>query len=252
MSSNSPSETMNEPQQHADLREEARRILAAAEERSVPVRLMGGVAVFIRCPAARQAPLDRDYKDIDLVATGSACKELEALLIDLGYAGDQEFNALNGRSRMLFFDPMGRQIDVILDRLEMCHTLDLRRRLLNDPDTLTPDDLLLSKLQVVEINERDLKDASALLHDHELDGDRIPELLSSDWGWWRTVTANLDHVVSWSSRQADYEEQAEQIRKRSDELRQRIEDAPKGMRWRARAKMGDKMRWYELPEEVDQ
>jgi hypothetical protein len=33
-------------------------------------------------------------------------------------------------------------------------------------------------------------------------------------------------------------------------LRDRVEQAPKGLRWRTRPKVGDRARWYELPEEV--
>jgi hypothetical protein len=237
--------------QLADLREEGRRLLEAARERDVQVRLMGGVAVALRCASAAHPPLAREYKDIDLAAPGAARRPLTALLSDLGYLPDQEFNALQGRTRLLFHVPDGRQLDVILDQLQMCHTLDLRKRLLLDDQTLTPPDLLLSKLQVVELNERDLKDAAALLHDHDSGDERVVEVLASDWGWWRTVTGNLDQLEGWTSSLDAFQEGAARIRDRIATLRQAIEQAPKGMRWKARAKVGERMRWYELPEEVD-
>src|SRR5436190_19235840 len=101
--------------QLADLREEGRRLLTVATERRIPVRLMGGVAVSLRCPSASHPPLHREYKDIDLAAHGSGRAELAALLTELGYRPDEEFNALQGRTRPLFYDAAGRQLDVILD-----------------------------------------------------------------------------------------------------------------------------------------
>jgi len=145
-----------------------------------------------------------------------------------------------------------RQLDVILDRLEMSHVLELKERLLLDPETLPPADLLLTKLQVVEINERDLKDAAALLHDTVIDGERVGELAGSDWGWWRTMTQNLDHVASWCETLSGFEEGRERIVRQIDELRKRIDEQPKSMRWKVRARVGERVRWYELPEEVEQ
>lgn len=241
-----------EAPQLTDLRDEARRVLAAARERELAVRLMGGVAVSLRCPSASHPPLAREYKDIDLAARHSAARELTALLTDLGYEPDEEFNALNGRTRLLFHDQRARQLDVILDRLEMCHELDLRDRLELDEDTLTPADLLLTKLQVFEVNERDLKDATALLHDHHSLNQRVAEVLGEDWGWWRTATANLDRIVKWSSGLPGFEQDAARVRERVAALRERIDAEPKGLRWKARAKVGDRVQWYEVPEEVEQ
>lgn len=188
---------MPDAHQLTDLREEGRHVVSLAAEQGVPLRLTGGVAVAVRCPSAAHAPLAREYKDIDLVGRGPSRRQAVALLTELGYHPDEEFNALHGRMRLLFHNDSGRQLDVILDRLEMSHVLDLRERLLLDADTLTPPDLLLSKLQVVEINERDLQDAAAILHDHDSGDERVVEVLAADWGWWRTVTGNLDQLVRW-------------------------------------------------------
>lgn len=140
---------------------------------------------------------------------------------------------------------------MILDRLEMSHVLDLRGRLLLDPETLTPPDLLLTKLQVVEVNERDLKDAAAILHDHDSGDDRVIEVLAADWGWWRTVTANLDRLAHWVCALPGFERQAARIQDRIGALRRQIDRQPKSLRGKARANVGERVRWYELPEEVD-
>ena len=243
---------MPEASRPPDLREEGRRLVAAAGEREVPLRLMGGVAVALRCPSAAQPPLAREYKDIDLVGLSSARRPAVSFLSDLGYRPDEEFNALHGRSRLIFYDSYDRQLDVILDRLEMSHVLELKERLLLDAETLTPADLLLTKLQVVEVNERDLKDAAALLHDHEIDRERIAEVAGADWGWWRTMTKTLDHIANWCSTLPGFEAGSQRIRGQIDELRRRIDQQPKSVRWKVRARLGERVRWYELPEEVEQ
>ena len=227
-------------------------MVAAAADRQVPLRLTGGVAVALRCPSASRPPLAREYKDIDLVGLSSARREAVTLLRDLDYRPDEEFNALHGRSRLLFFDSYDRQLDVILDRLEMSHVLELKARLLLDSETLTSADLLLTKLQVVEVNERDLKDAAALLHDHDIDGDRVAAVAASDWGWWRTMTNSLDHIRGWCATLRGFKEGSDRITGEIDRLRSRIDEQPKSMRWKVRAKVGERMRWYELPEEVEQ
>jgi hypothetical protein len=242
---------LSDSSQLTELPEEGRRVVSLAAERDVPLRLTGGVAVALRCPSAAHPPLAREYKDIDLVGRGATRRQTVTLLKDLGYRPDEEFNALHGRTRLLFHDPSGRQLDVILDRLEMSHVLDLKDRLLLDAETLTPADLLLTKLQVVEVNERDLKDAAAILHDHDSGDERVAEVLGADWGWWRTVTANLDQLAGWVSGLTGFERGAERIRVRIAALRHRIDDQPKSLRWKTRAKVGERVRWYELPEEVD-
>jgi hypothetical protein len=242
----------------ADLREEAPRVLDAVGERGLAARATGGLAVWLRCPSAREPPLAREYKDIDLVVRANASRELAACLVDLGYAADEEFNALHGRRRLLFLDVAHeRQLDVFVDEMIMCHTLDLRERVQTPEPTLDPADLLLAKLQIVEVNEKDLKDAAALLADHPvddaggLDGGRIAELFAADWGWWRTGTETLERVAAYADGLRPGFPLAGAVRERADALQRRIEEEPKTRRWRLRAKIGERKRWYELPEEVE-
>jgi hypothetical protein len=247
---------MSEP--HADLREEAPRVLDAVGERGIAAAALGGLAVHLRCPSARQPPLEREYKDLDLVARRSETGELSACLTELGYAGDEEFNALHGRRRLLFWDTRHeRQLDVFVDEMVMCHTLDLRDRIRPGERTLDPADLLLAKLQVVEVNEKDLKDAAALLADHAIDEDggldagRIAGLFAGDWGWWRTGTGTLERVAAYAQELDGLESATTaRVRERARELRERIDAEPKSRRWRMRSKVGERVRWYELPEEV--
>jgi hypothetical protein len=234
----------------ADPVAEGRRIVALATEHGVQARLFGGVAVAIRCPAARHPALRRPYKDVDLATSGRHKRRLEQFLTAVGYQPAKEFNALHGRTRLLFADPVNRRpLDVIVDSFEMCHSLDLRTRIGLEDTTLPTADLLLMKLQVVETNERDLQDAVALLVDGQIDASRVAAVLAADWGWWRTATEVLGKVAGYVAGIADpavRDSAGQQI----ERLRDRVDREPKGLRWRARARVGDRARWYELPEEV--
>ena len=156
----------------ADPVAEGRRIAEEAARGRSPVRLTGGVAIALRCPSADRPELQRVYADIDVVVRRRDSGSLGAFLGELGYEPDREFNALHGARRQLFWTAdRSRQIDVFLDRYEMCHRLDLRDRLDLHPETLSLADLLLTKLQVVETTEKDLVDIATLLSDHALTED---------------------------------------------------------------------------------
>jgi hypothetical protein len=236
-------------------------LIAEASRRGVPIRLIGGLAVRYLCRAF--PPRTRGDQDIDLASVGTARPVLGPFLAERGYVPDKEFNALYGHKQMYFRSPDGRRaLDVIIDRLDMCHVLDFRDRIDRMPYTLAPIDLLLSKLQIVELNQKDLQDATYLLaafpiRDDEESGGlsptRLCQVVCEDWGWWRTVAGNLDRITSLGPDEraglvpsgAPFDPIAQ-----AAELRRRADDAPKSLRWRLRSKIGDRMRWYELPEEV--
>jgi hypothetical protein len=237
------------------LPDEARRMLDRATAAQVPLRLVGGIAIRLRCPSARVPPLARSYKDVDYIGRAADRDAIRTLFEDEGYAPDAEFNALHGLDRLMFWDHRReRHADVFLDGLAMCHTLELADRLTLDEDTVSLADLLLLKLQVVETNERDYLDALALLADHRIgegaiDGAYIAALLASDWGWWRTACATLDRVERFGRALPGFES-APTVAGRIGELRELIDAAPKRRRWRLRARVGDRVRWYEQPEET--
>ena len=240
----------------ADLRQEAPRVLDELDRRALPARAVGGLAVHLRCPSASAPPLARDYKDLDLATAYAGARPLTQALEELGYEADREFNALHGRERLLFWDATnGRQLDVFVDRMVLCHTLEVADRIPLEPRTLPLADLLLAKLQVVELNERDLKDAAAILTDHGLgpqgvDADRVTEILAADWGWWRTATVTLERVARYAEDLSDFAG-AGTVTERVAALTERVDAAPKSRRWRMRAKIGERKRWYELPEEIN-
>jgi hypothetical protein len=233
----------------------------AANRKGVPLKLLGGQAIRYLTPDF--PPRQRDDQDMDLASVSSARRPVAELLAELGFEGDRRFNNLHGHRQMYFRSPTdGTSVDVVIDRLNMCHVLEFSGRIDRMPVTLDVGDLLLSKLQVVEQNEKDVHDIVYLLAAHEVrEGDqpgaiglgRFGEVLGSDWGWWRTATGNLDRVVDLVRGElsrlvpagAPYDpvEQAAALRRHADTM-------PKSLKWKVRARLGERARWYELPEEV--
>lgn len=229
----------------------ARALIDGGNERGVALRALGGIGIAFQCPTAMRPPLARAWKDLDFIALSGQRRQLEAYLESFGLRGDTEFNALHGRQRLNYaHEQNGYDIDIFIDRLVMCHTLDLSGRLDKHELTLDPADLLLSKLQVVETNDRDFLDIIAILSDHEVDRDRIVGLLAREWGWWRTATQVLEQTAEYARGLAAFAGRDEMLSS-LEGLLEAIRSAPKSRGWRIRAKLGDRVRWYELPEEAD-
>ena len=261
------------PRTLADPLAESLRIVDAAQERGLLLRLMGGMAVRAHAPdwthRTRRVEVDLDFATRSRDRAG-----VYQLLEAEGYTPDRRHNALFGGHQGYFVDvARNRPVDVLIDRLEMCHRFDFGDRLVKSRPTLPLAELLLSKLQVVKINRKDVLDALVLLAEHPLGNDdghpdsalglssislpRVTSFTSNDWGWWRTVTGNLDLLVRFLETEfvpADLDigerpvrfDAASQVRA----LRQAIDDAPKSARWKLRSRVGDRQRWYAEPEEV--
>lgn len=241
-------------------------MIALADSRGLQVRLMGGLAFHARCPDWT-ARINRSGRDLDLATRTRDRKAVAELLVANGYTPDKQYNALYGHKQLYFVDvPRQRPVDLLVDNLEMCHRFGFMHRLDVTETTLPPADLLLSKLQVVKINRKDVLDLLALLSECPFADDdgggqaislrRITEFTSHDWGWWRTATGNLDKLVAFLDhdiapgelefgRPARYDARAQVLA-----LRAAIDAAPKSTRWKVRARAGDRLSWYELPEEV--
>jgi hypothetical protein len=241
----------------ADIVAEAKRILARAVEAEAPVRLLGGVAVYLRSPGELAPAFARSYADIDFVTGKKTVRAATDLFRNAGYVPHVAFNALHGQERLLFFDEHhDRQVDVFVGAFSMCHRIPLDDRIEIDPISIPLAELLLTKLQVIELNEKDIRDTLALLHDHPvgdrdgdmLNGSRVAALCAADWGLWRTITRNL-HSCREFADAYDAPDRAV-LDARLDELLDRIEAEPKSRGWRLRARIGERKRWYELPEEV--
>lgn len=251
---------------------EALGLVDGAVSAKVGMKLLGGLAVRVLC--ADYPPRLRRDQDIDLACTSKGRKEVMSYLESAGCEPDRRFNNLNGDRQMYFTAPSGRPVDVMVDRLTMCHTLDFRPGFDALPRTLDVVDLLLSKLQIVELNPKDARDIFHLLARFPLGGEQPPggwlvppdpatpepaidraryeKLLGSDWGWWRTVTGNLAKLPALAADRDDLVPEEPHIDPLANAARllSVAEEAPKSMQWKMRAKVGERMRWYELPEEV--
>jgi hypothetical protein len=241
---------------------EAKWLVDEAAQRGIQARLLGGVAVQILCPDFSILRGD-GTQDLDVAVASASGAPLTDLLEELGYVPDRRFNALYGHKQLYFSSGLtGRSLDVLIDRLEMCHTLDFSKRLGVMQYTLDPCDLLLTKLQIVEINRKDLEDIIYLLCAVRLaDGSEQPGtialqrftgIVGTDWGWWRTATLNLDRVVNYLQSSTTFipptgpKDPLHQVRL----LISAAQQCKKSLRWRARARIGDRVRWYSLPEET--
>jgi hypothetical protein len=241
---------------------EALRLIAMAEKAGLTLRLLGGVAIRLRSPqAATHRALARTYADLDFAAPRKESRALRDMFATAGYTADRRFNALHGDRRLLFYDASReRQVDIFLGVFEMCHKLVLEDRLLLHPQTLSPADLLLTKLQIVELNAKDTQDALALLLDipplepggnpgEAMDVARIVDICSHNWGWYTTVEDNLQRIAT-SAQQLLSKEDADTVQRRLEIITAALDRAPKSAAWQLRAAVGRRVLWYELPEEV--
>jgi hypothetical protein len=238
--------------------EEAERVTGAADAAGVTLRVTGGVGVALTCQSAGQDLLARPYSDIDVVGHAREREPIIALLAGLGYAPDEMFNAMYGARRLFFWDGANnRQFDVFLDKVEMCHVIDLRERLRGPGPAVTYADLLLMKLQIVEANEKDLLDIVCLLTDQDftegvdegIDLAYLADLAANDWGLWRTVTMVAQRADAWAAQLTGLASR-ERVHRQVCRFVEALEDAPKSRAWKLRARIGERKRWYALPEEA--
>jgi hypothetical protein len=238
---------------------EAVMLVQGAVTAGLKLRLLGGLGVRVLCPDF--PPRLRAGQDMDLACAGKRRRDIAGYLEKSGCVPDKMFNNLNGDRQMYFIAPSGRPIDVMVDRLVMCHTLDFRSSLDNSSLTLDPADLLLSKLQIFELNAKDVHDITHLLAGLPIgdsgtspfiDLGRFREVVGADWGWWRTVTGSLEKLPALLAESpglvpegAPYDPLTQ-----ATLLLDAAAAAPKSMKWKLRSNVGDRVRWYELPEEV--
>lgn len=239
-----------------DLLAAAGDVIAAAAATGTTMRLLGGIAVFQLSPSARRPPLARLYHDFDVVTPAGHGPSAAKIFLELGYMEDAYFNALHGAQRMIFTSGSGFVVDLLVGTFQMCHRLKLGHDLPGSGLTVHPADLLLTKLQIVQIEEKDLLDAAALLVDLPtgrsaagIDVSRFIPPLANDWGFFHTVELNLPKVAEFAADRLGVAE-SRRVAQAAYELRQAMEAAPKSLRWKARARIGERVHWYELPEEL--
>jgi hypothetical protein len=236
--------------------EEAKRVLEEAQQNKIVLKLIGGVAVCVNCPSAKRPTLARRYVDIDLVGLSKQSAPIRHFFDKLGYISRDRFNAMYGDRRLIFNDPEHqRRVDVFLDVFEMCHTLNLKDRLQLDGLTIPVADMLATKLQIVEVTQKDYKDMMAILLDHEvgssddkmINGEYLAKLCGADWGIYKTMTMNLGRI-SKVLPEFQLGDDGEVVEKRVSTLHRMIEEEPKSLKWKMRARIGERTPWYRLPE----
>jgi hypothetical protein len=244
-----------------DLEAEMQRLIAAAQEEDIFLRVLGGLAIKVHSAHANHRSLERKYPDIDFVTNKDGAKRLLDFLPGMGYTPNKTFNTLSGDRRQLWYDEAhGRQIDIFIGDFTMCHTLPLADRLHVEPLTLPLAELFLSKAQIVELNRKDVLDLLTLLLDHNvgpgdeetINTDLVAELCAKDWGLYTTVSMTIQKLHDFLDEdeiELD-EEHAQTIKRRLVALQKAMDEAPKTMGWKMRARIGTRVRWYEEVEEV--
>jgi hypothetical protein len=242
-----------------DLTEVGMTLVRAADDAGITARLLGGVAISLHSPSTTEAPFSRAYEDIDLMIDKKARKTIDEVATACGFAPDQEFNNMHGLERRTYYSDEAGKLDVFVGEFSMCHTLSFDGRLEIDHPTVPLADLVLTKAQIYELNNKDAYDLLAILTDHPL-GDtddetvsraRISEVCGGDWGMWRTVNRTLATVEQLAATDESLAAQRTTLIERIGDLRAVIEAAPKSTKWKMRARVGDRKVWYTLPEDPE-
>ncbi|BCU68391.1 hypothetical protein HS7_18280 [Sulfolobales archaeon HS-7] len=226
-------------------------VVKKAEIEGIQLRLIGGIAVAYLAKIGSEV-YSREYKDVDYYTISKYRGKLDKFFEKNGFEPNSRFNALHGFSRLIYRDLLlDTDTDVFLDDFKMCHVIRLGERILSFSPTIPPSDLLLTKMQVVKLTENDIKDIAALLTDltfgdsdtnKTIDLRRVLSVLSDDWGFYKTFTINLKRVGEYVKDRT--------VRDKLDFLYQAIEKSPKSMKWKMRSKIGEKVKWYDEPEDV--
>jgi hypothetical protein len=241
---------------------ELRRVIDASNKAGILLRVIGSLAFQIHSPTYGyiQAAMGRAYTDIDFAGYKKQTKEIKVLMAGLGYQEDKEVFIVSEGDRAIYNNPTnGLHIDIFYDKLDFCHMISWEGRLEVDSPTIPLAEMLLEKMQIVKINEKDVVDTIMLLLEHNLgDTDKetiniahVARLCANDWGLWRTTTMNLDKVkqLAYSYPQLT-DEQKSRVGAQVDAILKRIDTEPKNMAWRLRARVGDRVKWYKEVDEV--
>ena len=241
---------------------ELKRIIKASDEAGIILRVIGSLAFQMHCPkfGYLQAAMGRAYTDLDFAAYSRQTSAIRALMAGLGYQDNKEVFIVSGGERAIFDRAdIGLHIDIFYEKLDFCHVIRWERRLEVDAPSIPLAEMLLEKMQIVQINEKDVIDTLMLVLEHPL-GDtdretinmkRVAELCATDWGLWRTTTMNLGKVrdLAQAYDQLTAEQKAH-VAAQVNAALTRIEKEPKTMAWRLRARVGDRVKWYKDVDEV--
>jgi len=230
------------------------QIIDLAETRGVRLRLLGGLAFKLLCPSSNSPNFKRSNKDIDLMGRREDTKGIMKTMETLGYKPREIFNKLNMGQRLIYYDMANkRRVDIFLDEFVMCHKFNFKENILSGVRTLPITQLVMTKLQVVEKTDKEYLDLIAAFHDFDVSsgkggigGDEIAELCSKDWGIYTTFRKSLDALLARTETLSTDERNS--IAPRVQKLLAMMAEKPKSLAWKVRARIGEKARWYDLPD----
>ena len=249
-----------------ELLREGLRIVEDAKREGLMIRITGGIAIFLlvaKIPPIKELLIKKrvagkssaTFADLDLVGYSKETKKLNKLFLEeYKFQKDKIINSLFGDRRRIYYQPEGTfHVDIFLDILEFNHDIDIRGRLELEYPTLNIEDLLLTKLQIHYINDKDLLDIVALatLDSWDTNGmQRVLEVLSKDWGFYHDSINNLKASAARSSElmnEPDTQAILGLAAKRIQDLIDRIDQSPKSKEWSKAAKKGsNKQYWREI------
>jgi hypothetical protein len=241
---------------------ELKRILKASDDAGILLRVIGSLAFQMHCPnnGHLQAALGRAYTDIDFAAYRRQVKPIQEMMAGLGYQENREVFIVSEGERAIYDKPeAGLHVDIFYEKLDFCHAIYWKDRLETDSPTIPLAELLLEKMQIVQINEKDIIDTIMLLLEHPLGNidketiniKRVAAICAADWGFWRTVTMNLEKVRALAHHYPQLtDEQKTKVESQVKDAMARLEAEPKTMGWKLRARVGDRVKWYKDVDEV--
>ena len=256
---------------------DAIRIVEVAESESITVRILGALAIRVHshnsadlfAKLGRLGNTDRVFTDIDFAGYSKQKGKLRGLFEDEFKFKADIWSLLHMKDRIIYQHPEGLyKVDIFLDRLDYSHPVNFgsnpkKGRLNLDFPTISLADLMLEKLQIHQINEKDIKDIIILLHEHHvgtgqdkesIDAKYMASTLANDWGFWYDATTNLDKVLTMA---ADYlakglisNEILTDVQDKTTQLRKYLDTEPKSKDWISREKNGTQKQWWKDVEEV--
>ena len=254
-------------------------IVEKAQSHGVCLRILGSLAAYIRACDAGHGDLFKSlgrfgegmplFTDLDLAAYGKQRGAIDKIFRELAYQPDTLVNGMFGHKRLIYYHPQRKfHVDIFINKLEFSHDVEFGEkpgegRLEVDYPTISPADIVLEKLQIHQINRKDLIDLITLFFVHDvqgqfgkqaIDGAYIGKILSGEWGFWYDATTNLEKVRALlQTLEKEGKLSPSQIQivvQRMEKLLDYVNNTPKERNWEKRAKTGTKKAWYREVEEV--
>lgn len=256
---------------------DAKRIVEQAQERKIPLRILGALAVRLHTLHLKKmhTSLDRlegqkeQFTDIDFMGYSKQTSDIYKMFKELNFVVDKWVAAYFGKVRGIWYHPQNLyHIDVFYDKLPFSHNVEFgskpgKGRLELDYPTITLADIVLEKAQMHQIGEKDIKDVIVLLIGHELGSSeketvnliRICEPLKNDWGFYYEFQTNMGKVKAFAQKYTKQgklsEAELADVTAKVNKIMAQVEAEPKTKDWMKRAKTGTSKQWWTEVEEYE-